>query len=144
MPQAINTIDTYLMKGTESSGNVSYAKLVDIKDYSDIYGDAEELDITTLSDDCYKYIKGLQANEKMTFTCNYTYSDFTTLKALENAENHYQIAFGKSGSTYGTEGTFSFKGYLAVKIIGKGVNEVREMEVSIIRSTDITNAQASA
>ena len=140
---AINTIDTYLMKGTESSGTVTYAKLVDIKDYSDIYGDQDSLDVTTLSDKCYKYISGLQTNDPLVFTCNYTYADFTTLKALENAENYFQVAFGKSGTTYGTEGAFSFKGYLSVKIIGKGVNEVREMEVSIIRSTDITNTQAS-
>lgn len=141
---ALNTIDTYLLQGTGSGTPLTYTKIVDIKDYSDIYGDAETLDTTTLSDKCYTYIKGLQTNEPITFTANYTYSDFNTLKGLDDGtEKHFKIAFGHASSKYGTDGYFTFDGYLNVKIVGKGVNEVREMEISIVRSSDISYGQES-
>lgn len=142
---AVNTIDTYLMQGT-GSGTLSYSKIVDIKDYPDIIGEKELLEVTTLSDKSRKYIQGLQNGDRLDFTCNYVYTDYNTVKALDDGTlKHIRIAFGynATGSKYGTDGYFDFDAYVSVRPLGKGVNEVREMQVSLIVSSDITVGQAS-
>ena len=134
MANELNTINTYLLYKTGGS----YTKLCEIKDYPDFFGDAEELETTDLSDTRRTYIAGIKTNDKLEFTANYNYTDFNTIKGL-TAEQDLRIAFG---STAGANGYFDFKGYLGVRITGKGVNEVREMVISVIVSTDITAATA--
>ena len=135
---------TFLMYQSTTT-TTEYTKLVDIKDYSDIGGEREMLDITTLSDDMQHFIPGIiqLENGSLQFTCNYTKGDYTTLKALENIEKHYAVWLGASvnGATTspsGEDGKFAFDGQLSVRVVGKGVNEVREMQVSIAPTTDIT------
>ena len=132
----INTVGTYLLKGT-GSGTITYAKLVDIKDYPDLFGETEQLEVTTLSDTIRKYIAGLKnAGDSVNFLCNYTYSDFNTVHALDNGSPvKLRLAFG---DTDGTEGYFDFEGYVSATLVGKGVNEVREFNVRVVLSTDIT------
>ena len=128
-----STIDTFLMKGTESGGSVSYSKLVDIKDYPDLMGAPEAIEATTLSDHARVYVEGLKNLEQLTFTANYTESDFNTLNSL-SGEQFLAVDFGTSGA----EGRFTFKGYVSVSIVGKGVNEVREMQIIVTPTTEIT------
>jgi len=137
---AISTYKVYLMK--KGSGS-SYEKLVDIKDYPDLGGEPEMLDTTTLSDGARTYIPGIQSQEALTFTANYTKSDYTALKALEGTEYDFAVWFGASvsGNTVtpdGSEGKFEFKGKLVVFVTGGGVNEVVDMTISIAPSTEIT------
>lgn len=127
-----STVGTYLMKGTAGTPT-TYAKLCDIKDYPDLIGAPEALETTTLSDTARTYIQGLRANEQMTFTANYTESDFNTLNSL-SGEQLLAIDFGTDGG----EGRFTFKGYVSVSIIGHGVNEVREMSIIISPTTEIS------
>lgn len=139
----MNTFKTFLMRGTESSGTVSYAKLIDIKDYPDLFAAPEMLETTTLSDKGRTHEPGIDENEALTFTANYSLSDFTTLKALEGTELDLAVWFGAtvSGSTVtptGTDGKFKFKGKIAVTIVGKGVNEVREMQITIALSESVS------
>jgi len=121
-----------LMKGTAGTP-ITYAKLVDIKDYPDLIGAPEALDATTLSDTQRKYVQGIKANEQLSFTANYTESDFNTLNSL-SGEQLLAVDFGTSGA----EGRFTFSGYVAVSIVGHGVNEVREMLITITPTTEIT------
>lgn len=137
---AISTYKVFLMK--KGSGS-SYEKLVDIKDYPDLGGEPEMLDTTTLSDGARTYIPGIQSQEALTFTANYTKTDYTTLKALEGTEYDFAVWFGASvsGSTVtpdGSDGKFEFKGKLVVFVTGGGVNEVVDMTISIAPSTEIT------
>lgn len=139
---AENTYGTYLMKGTTTSGTTTYSKLIDIKDYPDIGGAPEQLETTTLSDKMQTFILGIQKTDSLEFTCNYTKSDYTTLKALEGEELDLAIWFGgsESGGTVtptGSNGKFKFKGSISVHVTGKGVNEVREMVVTAAASTVI-------
>lgn len=129
---AISTYKVFLMKKTDST----YSKLIDIKEFPDIGGDPEMLETTTLSDKMQTFILGIQSNEGLSFTANYTKSDFTALQALEGAENDYAIWFGgtESGGVVtpdGSDGKFSFKGELSVHVTGGGVNEVVEMGITI-------------
>lgn len=134
MSEAItSTIDTFLMLGTDSGGSVSYSKLVDIKDYPDLIGAPEPIETTTLSDHARKYVEGLKGSEQLTFTANYTEKDFNTVNVL-SGEQFLAVDFGTSG----VEGRFTFKGYVSVSIVGHGVNEVREMLITITPTTEIT------
>ena len=135
---AISTYKVYLMKKSDST----YSKLIDIKEFPDIGGDPEMLETTTLSDKMQTFIMGIQSNEALSFTANYTKADFTALQALEGSEVDYAIWFGatESGGSVtpvGSNGKFSFKGELSVHVNGGGVNEVVEMTVTNAPTTAI-------
>ena len=138
---ATSTYKTFLMhKGSSES---AYQKLVDITEFPDLGGEPEFLDTTTLSDKMRTFILGIQNNEGMVFSANYDKSDYTALKALEGQEKDYAVWFGgteaQDGTVTpsGTDGKFSFKGQLSVRVTGAAVNEVRGMSISIAPSTTI-------
>ena len=141
---AINTYQTYLMHKASSSAD--YTKLVDIKSFPDLGGSPEMLETTTLSDPITTFIAGIQTLDTtgLQFTCNYDATDYSTLKALENDEDHdFAIWFGATTASNvdtpdGSQGKWSWTGQLSVYVSGGGVNEVVEMIVSIAPSTKIT------
>lgn len=136
---AISTYKVFLMKKTDST----YSKLIDIKDFPDLGGSPEMLETTTLSNRMQTFIKGIQSNEALEFTANYTKADYETVKALADEEVDYAVWFGgtESGGTVtpdGTDGKFSFKGMISVHVSGGGVNEVVDMVITIAPTTEIT------
>jgi len=138
---AISTYKVFLMK--KGTGN-EYAKLVDIKEFPDLGGDPEMLETTTLSDKMQTFILGIQSNEGLQFTSNYTKTDYSNLKALEGETESYAVWFGGTEGIDGTvtptgsDGKFSFDGELSVHPVGGGVNEVVDMAITIAPSTVIT------
>ena len=137
---AISTYKTFLMYKAASGS--TYSKLIDIKDFPDLGGEPEMLDTTTLSDGARTYIPGIQSQEAMTFTANYTSADYATVKALEGTEQDFAVWFGGTVSNgvatpTGSEGKFEFKGKLVVFVSGGGVNEPGNMTISIAPSTEI-------
>lgn len=140
---AISSYKVFLMKATTNQGTPSWAKLIDIKSFPDLFGEPEKLETTTLSDGAQTFIPGISTQDVLAFTANYTKSDFTTIKALEGTDTQYALWFGASvsGSTVtpdGSDGKYEFKGDMRVSITGKGVNEVLEMTLNITPSTPIT------
>ena len=137
---AISTYQAFLMKGS-GSGTITYTKLVDIKSFGDLGGTPEQLETTTLTNANRTYIRGIQDQEAIEFTCNYTSADYTTLSAL-TASTPFAVWFGAAanGTPDGHNGKFSFTGELSVYVNGGGVNEVVDMTVTILPSTDITFA----
>ena len=138
---AISTYKVFLMKKSSST----YSKLIDIKDFPDLGGSPEMLETTTMSDGAQTYIPGIQSQEALEFTTNYTKSDYTTLKALEGTETDFAIWFGGTvangvATPTGSDGKFEFSGYLSVYVTGGGVNEVVGMTVSIAPTSVITVA----
>ena len=136
---AISTYKVYLMKKSGSD----WGKLIDIKEFPDIGGDPELLETTTLSDKMQTFILGIQSNEGLNFTANYTKSDYQTLQGLEGSEQDYGIWFGASVSNNvvtpdGSNGKFEFKGELSVHVSGGGVNEVVDMAITIAPTTVIS------
>lgn len=137
---AISTYKVFLMqKGTGDS----YSKLIDIKDFPDLGGSPEMLETTTLSDKMQTYISGIQSNDALEFSANYTKADFATLKALEGTTKSYSIWFGGTETAGvvtpdGSQGKFNFDGELSVYVTGGGVNEVVGMGITIAPSTVIT------
>jgi len=127
-----STINTFLMLGTLVEETVVFNKLCDIKDYPDLIGNPEALDTTSLSDSSRTYVQGLKNNEQLSFTANYTEDSFNTISNLEG-KHTFSIDFG----TDGADGRFVFGGYISVSITGHGVNEVREMQITITPTTNI-------
>lgn len=137
---AISTYKVFLMKKGDGS---TYTKLIDIKDFPDLGGSPELLETTTLSDKMQTYIPGIQSNDALEFTTNYTKEDYTTLAALADTEGDYAVWFGGTElegvvTPDGSNGKFSFKGKLSVHVNGGGVNEVVDMTITIVPSTVIT------
>lgn len=137
---AISTYKVFLMKKGDGS---TYTKLIDIKDFPDLGGSPELLETTTLSDKMQTYIPGIQSNDALEFTTNYTKTDYETLAALADTEVDYAVWFGGTESEGvltpdGSNGKFSFKGKLSVHVNGGGVNEVVDMTITIVPSTIIT------
>ena len=135
---ATSTYKTFLMK----KGASNYEKLVDIKDFPDIGGAPEMIETTTLSDSMQTYIEGIMSSDAMEFTINYDLDTYETLLAMKGTETEFAIWFGGTESAgvvtpTGDEGKFAFKGYLSVRVVGKGVNEVKEATISIAPSTPI-------
>ena len=136
---AISTYKCFLMK----KSGTTYSKLVDIKDFPDLGGAPEMLETTTLSDKMQTYIPGIQSNDALEFTANYTKADYTTLKSCEGTTMSFAVWFGgtESGGTLtpdGSNGKFDFDGELSVHVVGGGVNEVVDMTITIAPSTVIT------
>ena len=139
---ASSTYKTFLMK--KGTGD-SYEKLVDIKDFPDLGGAPEMLETTTLSDSMQTYIEGIMSSDALEFTINYDLATYETLLAMKGVETEFAIWFGGTESAdgvtpTGVEGKFEFKGYLSARVLGKGVNEVKEATISIAPSTPITLA----
>ena len=136
---AINTYGSYLMHSTDGT---TYTNLLDIKDYPDMIEAPVQLDATTLSVPMRVYIPGIKdVSGAIEFTANYSAADFASVLALEGTEGYFAVWFGENaGTPDGSKGKFSFKGYPYASKSGGGVNEVSDMKVGIIPSTEITFA----
>jgi hypothetical protein len=139
---AMLTYMSFLMHSTDGT---TYSDLVPIKDYPDFLNEVNTIDVTNLQNSMHTYIAGLlDTGGTMDFTANYSAADYQTVKALDDgSEKHLAIWFGgtESGGTVtptGTDGKWSFDGYVKVGIVGKGADEAREMTIHVVPSTDMT------
>ena len=133
---ASTTIHTYL--GYAATGT-SFTKLVPIKDFPDLGGAPDQVEITNLDDDVQKFLLGVQSMSALEFTANYIPDDYDKLTS-PSGTNHtdgtirkYCVAFGEKGEY----GVFSWEGQLSVWVTGGGVNAVREMKISISAATKV-------
>ena len=138
--EARSTYKVFLMY--KASASTDYAILVPIKDFPDLGGEPELLETTTLSDNMQTYIKGIQSLDALTFTTNYNLTDYTKVKALEDAQYSFAVWFGGTGegstlTPTGSDGKWKFDGELSVYANGGGVNEVVNMTITIAPSTPI-------
>ena len=133
---ATSSYKTFLM---HKDGD-EYKKLVDIKDFPDLGGAPEMLETTTLSDSMQTYIEGIQSLDALEFNINYTLEVYETIMAMKGVETEFAVWFGGTDgeNPTGSDGKFEFKGYISIRVTGKGVNEVREAVLSIAPSTPIT------
>lgn len=137
---ATSTYKSFLMM-KQASGS-TYEKLVDIKSYPDLGGTPNMIETTTLSDPMTRQILGIQQVDSLKFTANYTLADYKKLKALEGSEHDFAVWFGGTETagvptSTGEDGKVAFKGGLSVYINGGGVDEVREITITLAASTVI-------
>ena len=138
MANETSTYMTFLMHEVSNA----MTKLCDIVDYSDLGSEPETIEVTTLTDKIRRYIEGLQDPGNITFTVNYEPTVFSTLNALKGKLEKYAVWLGgtESGDTAtptGSNGKFTFSGYLSVFKTGGGVNEAQQMTVTITVASDI-------
>ncbi len=140
----MNTYMTFLMYKPSASSD--YSELLPIKDYPDFLNDINTIDVTNLEQSMHTYILGLaDTGGDMTFTANYIKSDYSAVKALEGSIQDVALWFGGTVSNTtvtptGDDGKWSFKGYIKAGIVGKGVDEAREMQIHVAPTTDMTFA----
>lgn len=113
----------------------TYAKLVDIVNYPDLGSAPSKLDTTDLSAVKFKTsILGLQEVPDLTFEANYDKAVYNTINGFGNVERFFELKFGT------TDGTFTWKGNIAIYANGAGVDEVRKMTIVLSASTPIVMA----
>lgn len=140
---AINTYKTFLMKASTTT-STSFTKLVDIKTKPRLIGTKEGLDATTMSDPIQIFIDGIITIDQSgyEFEANWDKTTYTTLKALEGAENKFAVWYGgtESGGVAtptGSDGKFVFNGYLTVSDAEASVNAVQNMIINIRPTTGV-------
>lgn len=139
---AISTYKAFLMHKAASAQ--SYTKLIDIKSFPDLGGAPEMLETTTLSDGASTYIPGIQSQEALEFTANYTKTDYDAIKALEGDEGDFAVWLGGDvnngvATPTGDDGKYEFKAIPSVYVVGGGVNEVVDMTITLAPTTVITS-----
>lgn len=146
---AISTYNTFLQYKTGSSGAETWTKVCDIKEFPDLGGTPETLETTTMTNAMQTFIMGLQSNDALEFTANYTPTDFAAAQAISGVQKTFRLAFGSDANInvsdadpdstdVGDMGTFEFDGQLSVRVNGASVNEVVEMTIAIIPNSTFT------
>ena len=129
---AISTLGVTLKMGESAE---ALEKVVDIKDFPDLIGDPNMLETTTLSDEAVTNIPGIRSSDMLTFTCNYTKSDFTAVNTKANTPLYYSLEFSDGSK-------FTWQGQHTCGVPGKGVDEVIEFTINIAASTAVEFAAA--
>lgn len=136
-----NTYLTFLMRSANSGS--TYTDIGPIKDYPDFLNELNTIDVTDLQSAMHRYILGLKdTGGEMTFTMNYIPATYQTLKGYEGTVQYLAIYFGGTvaGTTVtptGTDGIWKFQAYIAVGIVGHGVDEAREMQLHVAPVSDM-------
>lgn len=129
---AISTLGVTLKMGESAE---ALEKVVDIKDFPDLIGDPNMLETTTLSDPAVTNIPGIRSSDMLTFTCNYTKTDFTAVNEKANTALYYALEFSDGSK-------FTWQGQHTCGVPGKGVDEVIEFTINIAASTAVEFAAA--
>lgn len=130
--QAESTIGTFLFQGTSAE---SLTKLCRIKDYPDLGGTPEMIDTTDLECTDETQVPGVKKAASMDFTANYNSDVYDAVAARGNTPGYYELRFG---DTTGSNGIFKFSGQHTIFVVGSGTNAVRDMKISVARSSAIT------
>jgi hypothetical protein len=122
---AISTYNAVLKWGT-SYDNAE--KVVDIKDFPELFGDPNLLETTTLADDQQTNILGIKQSSLLKFTCNYTSAAFATCNTAANSSKYYVLELSDGSK-------FRWQGQHTLGLPGKGVDQVIEFTINIAAST---------
>lgn len=113
-----------------ATGEGSFTKFADIKDFPDLFGEPNTLETTTLSDSMQTFIPGIKQVEALAFTLNWDKTIASKIKGMEGKESYWKVIFSDGAE-------FSFAGQPALGVTGKGVDEVLEMTLTIVPSSVI-------
>ena len=127
---ALNTYGVSLKWGTSAE---SVEKIVDVKDFPDMLGESEMLETTTLSDSMQVHIPGIKSSDTLSFTCNYSKTDFAAVNDDAETPLFYELSFSDGSK-------FTWQGQHTCGLPGKGVNEVIEFTINIAASTPVVFA----
>lgn len=124
---AISSQKTYLYVSANGT-DASYTKLIDVKNIPQIGGEPAKLKCTTLSaEKSEQYIPGLQDQESLGFTANYTKENWKKIAAITNTR-YFQV---RIGGTNGEQGIFQMKGTCMPYKNDVSPNSVQEFTIVI-------------
>ncbi len=107
--------------------------VVKIKDFPDLSGEPEMVEMTTLADSMQTYELGVQAQDSLEFTVNFDGDTYASLKLLESEhDNEYTLSMGVAA-----EGAFQWTGSHSVYLVGGGVNAPLEMKLVCVPETEV-------
>ena len=135
--KAVSTIGTTL---EVSENGTTWEKLCKIKSYPQLGGAPEQIEVTDLEDESQSFIPGVQAQDAMEFTANYTLETYTSVKAKAGKNLKYRLKMG----TNGADGVATWDGQHDVFINEGAVNGAREMTITVSPSTKISVGAAAA
>lgn len=137
------TIGTYFgySTATDQPSAASGYTWLKIKNYPDMGGEPNTVEMTDLSDRYQRFMKGVQTNENKTFLANYVPDIYETLIALDGF-CWCALAFGdtESDGVYtpaGDMGLLTWKGELSAYINGGEVDSPREMTIISTPATKV-------
>lgn len=135
MSAGISTINTVLKCGTTAS---NLSKLCNIKTYPELGGSPDMLETTDLEDTQQTFTPGVQSTSNMEFTCNYTLTAYKAVLQSAGTAQYYQLEMGDNGA----DGKFQWQGMHYVHVTDGSVNAVREMVITVIPSSAVTEVTA--
>ena len=135
--KAVSTIGTIL---EVSENGTTWEKLCKIKSYPQLGGAPEQIEVTDMEDESQAFIPGVQAQDAMEFTANYTLESYTAVKAKAGKNLKYRVKMGKDG----VDGVATWDGQHDVFINEGAVNGAREMTITVSPSTKISVGAAAA
>lgn len=90
-----------------------------------------ECDVTTLDDDFRHYILGIQdVGGVMNFTFLYEKTVLSTLNGYKGVHKAFKVEFPDGVN-------FTWEGYCAPSVVGKGVNDALQINLGVVADTDI-------
>lgn len=127
-----------LTKGVELQvyGTSSYNAIAGLQEFPGLGGTKDKVDVTTLADNNYQYIPGIEDYGDMRFKFLYTKEVYDQLTGYENNVKQFCVAFPGAN-----EVKFYFSGIVDVTIDGAGVNNAITMTVNIFLQSDVTNTE---
>ena len=134
--KAVSTIGTTL---EVSENGTTWEKLCKIKSYPQLGAAPEQIEVTDLEDESQAFIPGVQAQDAMEFTANYTLEAYTAVKAKAGKNLKYRVKMGKDGA----DGVATWDGQHDVFINEGAVNGAREMTITVFPSTKISVGAAA-
>lgn len=105
-------------------------KVVDVKDFPDLVGDPNLIETTTLADAQQTHINGVRQSDILTFTANFTGTDYQAVNAEASKPLHYELSFSDGSK-------FTWQGQHTCGVPGKGVDEVLEFTINIAASSPV-------
>ncbi|WP_407453565.1 phage tail protein [Methanobrevibacter sp.] len=130
---AISSYKVELHNSATAEG--TFKKFADIKDFPDLFGEVSNLETTTLSDGMQTFIPGIKQMDSLAFTLNWDKTIASQIKEMEGTESYWKVIFSDGAE-------FSFAGQPSLGVTGKGVDEVLEMTLTIVPSTEVTMSVA--
>ena len=138
---AISSYNIVLKTSETATG--TYTELVPVKDFPDLGSAPDTIEVTTLRDKMKRYIQGLQDTGSFEFTYNYTKTDFTKVKALDDNTTHYfELDFGNDGA--GGGGSFYFAGHVTTYVAGTGTGSVVEAKIVVTCDSEVKTTKPTA
>lgn len=125
--KAISTFGIQLLCGDSAE---ALTPLCRIKDYPDLIGDPNLIDVTDLEDDQQTNILGIRTSDTMSFTANYTKESYDAVEALASQDKYYALKLSDGSG-------WSWQGQHTMGVPGKGVDEAVEFTVNCTNTTPI-------